>query len=405
MVSWKFLSRGKAASSSKPSIKPQDGAASTSASAKQQDGAAKASSKPQGNAPAGALKDSSMIDVLFVQDTTGSQQPYIASARTAIRGICKKISVATKISPECIRFGLIAFRDHPPQDMTYVTKDFGFSSDLSVMEKNLSGLVAAGGGDGPEAVTAALALALNMEWKEAATKMVILITDAPPHGIGEVGDGFDSSPDQNDPLDIARQMAERGIALFVVACEPELSDYRNAVDFYTALTEITSGKMFPLTMANRLGDYIAGTAVETVETENLIKEYEEEILHNVYAQSKPIEEVMDDIHGRLTRRGVQMNTLAVENVYNASQKAVRNVQTWQTSSKIVDARARVEQINEPRMQEEYSSRSKAPKVDLEYKAAGYSSAKRVVMKSVMRGSNVTATGMTAKSGSSFGLKK
>jgi hypothetical protein len=79
---------------------------------------------------------------------------------------------------------------------------------------------------------------------------------------------------ENDPLDIARQMAERGITLvsfilshralieahkpfqFVVACEPELSNYKvskvqitklcanrtvpkNAVDFYTALTEIT----------------------------------------------------------------------------------------------------------------------------------------------------------------------
>jgi len=64
------------------------------------------------------------------------------------------------------------------------------------MEKNLKSLKASGGGDGPEAQTAALAEALNMKWEENAAKMVVLITDSPPHGIGEDGDGFDSSPDR-----------------------------------------------------------------------------------------------------------------------------------------------------------------------------------------------------------------
>jgi hypothetical protein len=31
--------------------------------------------------------------------------------------------------------------------------------------------------------------ALNMDWREHASKMIVLIADAPPHGIGEYGDG------------------------------------------------------------------------------------------------------------------------------------------------------------------------------------------------------------------------
>jgi len=77
-----------------------------------------------------------------------------------------------------------------------VTKTFEFTSKTSVMKKNLKSLKADGGGDGPEAVTAALAAALNMPWDEKAGKMIVLITDAPPHGIGEANDGFDSSPDR-----------------------------------------------------------------------------------------------------------------------------------------------------------------------------------------------------------------
>ena len=64
------------------------------------------------------------------------------------------------------------------------------------MQANLNRLSATGGGDGPEAQTAALAAALDMEWVEDAVKMVVLITDAPPHGIGESGDGFTESPDR-----------------------------------------------------------------------------------------------------------------------------------------------------------------------------------------------------------------
>ena len=131
-----------------------------------------------------------------MQDTTGSQGPYINSATKAIKSICQKIADTGNITQENIRFGLIAFRDHPPQDTTYVTKNFGFTSKISAMEKNLKSLKPFGGGDGPEAQTAALAEALDMEWEENAAKMVVLITDAPPHGIGENGDGFDSSPDR-----------------------------------------------------------------------------------------------------------------------------------------------------------------------------------------------------------------
>lgn len=44
--------------------------------------------------------------------------------------------------------------------------------------------------------------------------MAVLIADAPCHGIGEYGDGFsDGGPDGEDPLLLARQMAQMGIPL------------------------------------------------------------------------------------------------------------------------------------------------------------------------------------------------
>ena len=129
-------------------------------------------------------------DLVFVQDCTGSQGSYITSATKNIQAISQHIFESGKLqAQEDLRIGLVAYRDHPPQDHTYVTKNFGFSSDIYQVEKNLGTLYASGGGDGPEAVTAALAEALNMDWRPEASKMVVLIADAPPHGIGEYGDG------------------------------------------------------------------------------------------------------------------------------------------------------------------------------------------------------------------------
>lgn len=132
-------------------------------------------------------------DLVFVQDCTGSQGSYISSATRNIEEICNHIYESGKLQArEDLRIGLVAYRDHPPQDHTYVTRNFGFSSDISKVHRDLSGLYASGGGDGPEAVTAALAEALNMDWRSDASKMVVLIADAPPHGIGEYGDGRSS---------------------------------------------------------------------------------------------------------------------------------------------------------------------------------------------------------------------
>ncbi|EAU86957.1 elongation factor-2 kinase [Coprinopsis cinerea okayama7 len=352
------------------------------------------------------------LDIVFLQDATGSQGPYIQSAVKAIHSICQKISQSPALGggdsgsapTESIRFGLIAFRDHPPQDRSYVTKNFGFTSNVDEVKKHLSGLIASGGGDGPEASTAALAEALNMEWKENAVKIVVLITDAPPHGLGEVGDGFpNGSPDQNDPLSIARQMAEHGISLYIIACEPSLSKYKHAVDFYRALTQITSGRMVPLVHAEQLGDYIVGSAIETLETEHLIGQFEKVILEDVYGQGKSVEEVMESVQNELNKRNVQLNTLSVEDIYKPSEVAEKNVSTWAQAFSLSTARENVQEVSGSRVRESYipgravPGRSAAPaqrqQVQMQQQQVDKGQAKRMVMQSLMRNAEVGAGGI------------
>ena len=76
---------------------------------------------------------------------------------------------------------------------------------------------------------------------------------APPHGLAvtdEMGDNMPGGcPSNNDPVDICRQMAEQGIILYCVGCEPALAPFR---DFFMGLAHITGGQYVSLNRANRL---------------------------------------------------------------------------------------------------------------------------------------------------------
>ncbi|KAJ3715457.1 hypothetical protein C8R42DRAFT_698326 [Lentinula raphanica] len=299
--------------------------------------------------------DRKMLDLVFVQDCTGSQGSYISSATKNIENICGHIFESGKLQAvEDLRIGLVAFRDHPPQDHTYIVKNFGFSSDISKVQKDLSTLYASGGGDGPEAVTAALVEALNMDWREHASRMVVLIADAPPHGIGEYGDGFDDgSPDGYDPLQIARQMASRGITLFFVACEPALSGYQYATDFYKAITSITSGLMLPLTTADLLTHAIVGSVLENLDMERLVREVGAAVAQRILGNNESVDDVARELHERLLLRNESTKKVVIESIYKDSEESRHNVAVFTEAPSLADARPLLKRVQGTRFTDKY----------------------------------------------------
>lgn len=295
------------------------------------------------------------LDLVFVQDCTGSQGSYITSATRNIEQICAHIFESGKLqSPEDLRVGLVAFRDHPPQDHTYIVKNFGFSSDISKVQRDLSSLYASGGGDGPEAVTAALVEALNMDWREFATRMVVLIADAPPHGIGEYGDGFDDgSPDGHDPLQIARAMASRGITLFFVACEPALSGYLYATDFYKAITNITSGLMLPLTTADLLAHAIVGSVLENLDMERLVREVGHAVAQRILGNNESVDDVAKELHEKLLLRNESTKKVVIESIYKESEESRHNVLVFSEAPSLAEARPLLKRVIGTRFTDKY----------------------------------------------------
>ena len=239
-------------------------------------------------------KDNKSLDLVFCMDCTGSMGPYIIKAKESIKSIVTNI--VEKSGCNDILFGLVAYRDHPPQDDTFITKKFNFTNNLEIMQSYLNELVASGGGDGPEALTAALFEIKNMEWREETTKIVIVISDAPPHGLGEYDDGFiNGDPDGHDPIIITKELATKGITIYSVGCEPEINKYQFARAFLISLANITGGQSIGLENANSLADVILGSTIEELGITKLLDKVEEETIKVKHMYTSSGRSYTDDI--------------------------------------------------------------------------------------------------------------
>ncbi|XP_033736160.1 LOW QUALITY PROTEIN: uncharacterized protein LOC117324418 [Pecten maximus] len=226
--------------------------------------------------PSLAKHDCAVLDLAFAMDCTGSMGQYIDTARTNIRAIVEQIVSSEKSD---VHLALVEYRDHPPQDPSFVTRPHDFTASVSTMKSWLDGCSAQGGGDSPEAVADALHDMLKLSWRENATKICVLVSDAPPHGLAPHGDGFPNGcPAGLDPMDIVRQLAAKGITLYSVGCEPDINPYK---EFFTAIAYLTGGQYIPLRGAKALTQVIIGGAQEEISLERWMAEVDEEVQREI----------------------------------------------------------------------------------------------------------------------------
>jgi len=194
------------------------------------------------------------VDICFVMDATGSMGPYIANVRQKLKTLAQELSMH-RLRP-LTAFALVLYRDHPPQDRTFVTRFYPLSEHLDDIQKVFDQASAGGGGDGPEAVADGLYDALyNITWRQGAHKFIFLVGDAPPHGVGMVGDDFpEGCPCGYEPEILARQAKERGIIIFSLGVGND-STMQNSFERISSEGE-EGGMLIPLNDASKLIDKV-----------------------------------------------------------------------------------------------------------------------------------------------------
>ncbi len=145
--------------------------------------------------------DPKPLDVAFVVDATGSMQPVIDFLKRDIG----TIKTALELVSSQPRIGITFYRDFGD---TFVTRSTRLTDKLATLDTFIGAMDAHGGVDRPEAVREALNDCLKENpwaWKRDGRKVVVLITDAPPH------------PDsQDDCLKLSKACKDNGISLQIV---------------------------------------------------------------------------------------------------------------------------------------------------------------------------------------------
>ncbi|MBP5706549.1 MAG: VWA domain-containing protein, partial [Spirochaetales bacterium] len=117
-------------------------------------------------------------DVVLVMDITGTLQDSYSKMRTTIENAMQNVAAAR--NP--LRVGLITFADTPDESIFRdLTSDYHYIIDSLIKATPQSG------GDYEENPYDALMRVRDFSFRDEAQKIVILVTDAPPHVKGDKG--------------------------------------------------------------------------------------------------------------------------------------------------------------------------------------------------------------------------
>ncbi|KAL4484490.1 hypothetical protein ABPG74_019667 [Tetrahymena malaccensis] len=121
---------------------------------------------------------SRIVDICFTIDTTSSMEWAMSKVSQSVNDILQIFEGKADI-----KYSVVSYRDHPPQDTTYVYKIDSQLTDYINIQKVLKNMNASGGGDTPEAVMDGLFYSTTkIQWRDKSQRFIFHICDSPPHG-------------------------------------------------------------------------------------------------------------------------------------------------------------------------------------------------------------------------------
>ena len=123
------------------------------------------------------------LDVVLVIDATESMSPYLGQAKKRLQDV---MNIIRGLVPKT-RIGVVAYKDYGDDFGPKAVKWLPLSDDVAKVRKFINNLVASGGGDFPEPINQALAVARDsktMKWGTARKRVIILVGDSSCHSSG-----------------------------------------------------------------------------------------------------------------------------------------------------------------------------------------------------------------------------
>ena len=204
-------------------------------------------------------KDITKMDLLVSFDTTGSMYPVLSQVRREVEQFVKDMFAEFAD----LRLGIIAHGDYCDKDDPYTIRVMDFTRDEERLCKFVRETAQTYGGDADECYELVLNTAhKELEWRDDADKIMIMIGDASPHSAS-----YSMNKDGLNWRKEADTLADRGIKVFAVHA---LAGWRSSSrGFYKTVAEKTLGIYLTLDQFNEIVDLIRATVCQQSGEERL----------------------------------------------------------------------------------------------------------------------------------------
>lgn len=203
------------------------------------------------------------LDIAFAFDTTGSMYRYLELVYAQIHQLTERILSSIPSA----RIGIVAYADHFDEKTHYLTKVLPLTDHRERIGAFLQGVEATHGGDEPEAVEDALAEVNDLNWRMSTHRALVLIGDAPPHG---VIDEKSNCPRRKDYEQETQALAGKGVRLYAVQCGGQEATTKA----FEWMAQITDGMRLDLENADDLVDLLIGVCMREV---GMLEQFSQEL--------------------------------------------------------------------------------------------------------------------------------
>ncbi|XWK89956.1 MAG: vWA domain-containing protein [Phormidium sp.] len=206
------------------------------------------------------------LDVAFIFDTTGSMYPYLEQVRHELTRLASEVY---KSVPN-VRMGVVAYGDYCDANSTYVTKVLDLTTDFEKVRSFVGQVEKTGGGDTPEALEEALFQANRLNWRIGSSRAIVLVGDAPPHGVIDAASnclyGHDYKTEGNS-------LGQKGVKIYATQCGRDSSTEQ----VFRWLASQTGGVYLNLENIADLVDLLIGVCMKEV---GLLESYTQKLQAN-----------------------------------------------------------------------------------------------------------------------------
>ncbi|RWS01754.1 hypothetical protein B4U79_10536 [Dinothrombium tinctorium] len=209
------------------------------------------------------LGNYSDIQIAFSYDTTGSMSGCIEQVKTVVKQTISRL--LRSISG--IQIAVIAHGDYCDEDSTYLIKYIDFSNNEKQLCDFITNVGHTGGGDFQEAYEYVLNKArTSLSWKEKASKSLVVIGDATPHGPKDF-----ANKSKLDWRQEAESLKQNGIKVYSVRC----LSWSESKEFYKELANITGGFYLELHQFTAISDFMIAISYREGDYQQLLQFREE----------------------------------------------------------------------------------------------------------------------------------